>query len=150
MSTGWIVTFYGANTSTGYLFPSLTTVQALSGVVSVTQTISAARVKLYNEGERLKKANSQIDEYPVVRSGYDVNFQKKLFPSSDTTLQSYFPIAFLKTKHKYIDWGTYKLHDSSFTSGVNCEAIIWDGDFSIADDSGWVELSIPLKSKGIL
>jgi len=150
MANGWIVTFYGANTSAGYLFPSITTVQGISGVVSVTQRISRAVPQIINQGERLEKENNQIDEYPIIRAGYEVAFQKKRFPRTDTTLQSFFPISFLKMKHKYIDWGDYNLHDSSAAKGLNCEAIVWDGDFNMSDEQGWVELSIPLKSKGTM
>ena len=59
MAHGWIVTFYGANTSTGYLFPSLTTVQGLTSVVSVTHRISRATPQILNLGERLEKENAQ-------------------------------------------------------------------------------------------
>jgi len=145
---GWLVTFYGSDNNTTGNFPIKTTVQALSSLVSWSVTIASAGIVPENEGEIKEFCNKTLEEQNILREKYTFKCTPQSYGTA-TSLQTFFPIEFLKKNYKWIDWGSYPVTNSSY-GATKVQAIIIEPNYTVEEEDGFKRLILTGKSRGTI
>jgi hypothetical protein len=113
--SGWTMTLYGSDINYGY-YPTTTDI---TDADKKTYSFSSlgAYIGFELEGEDVEYINGFIEGKNTLRMTLNPEVLQKDFPSTNTTLETFYPVDVFKKKYKYLHLGTnYYLYPSSYAS----------------------------------
>jgi len=98
MAAPWTIKIYGADTNVTGDMPNLATVEAISGVASMTLTVGWMHPKPNFEDSGIEYLDGSKNSAYRIRIGYTPELEAKYFPTTATGIETFYNTSVLKKK----------------------------------------------------